>query len=114
VIAFCPLASGLLTDKHLDGEVPKGDRGGLWPGAWVRATPKEKRAEILGGLNAIAKARGQTLAQMSLAWILRNPLLTSVAVGASRVEQVESNVKALEKLEFSPEELAKIDAITPA
>ncbi len=114
VIAFCPLASGLLTDKHLDGDVPPGDRGGLWPGQWVRAHTKEQRAEILNGLNAVAKARGQTLAQMSLAWILHHDLLTSVAVGASRVEQVEANVKALEKLEFSAEELTKIDAITLA
>jgi L-glyceraldehyde 3-phosphate reductase len=112
VIAFCPLASGLLTDKHLDGNVPAGDRGGLWPGAWVRAHSQEKRAEILNGLNAIAKARGQSLAQMSLAWILHNDLLTSVAVGASRVAQVEANVKALDNLEFSPAELAEIDRIT--
>jgi L-glyceraldehyde 3-phosphate reductase len=112
VIAFCPLASGLLTDKHLDGDVPPGDRGALWPGQWVRAHSKEQRAEIVNGLNAIAKDRGQTLAQMSIAWILNHPELTSVAVGASRVEQIESNVKALDKLEFTTEELSAIDAIT--
>jgi L-glyceraldehyde 3-phosphate reductase len=112
VIAFCPLASGLLTDKHLDGEVPPGDRGGLWPGQWVRAHTKEQRAGILGSLNAIAKDRGQTLAQMSLAWLLHHDLLTSVAVGASRVEQIESNVKALDKLEFTADELAAIDKVT--
>ncbi|HEY1709540.1 MAG TPA: aldo/keto reductase [Rhizomicrobium sp.] len=112
VIAFCPLASGLLTDKHLDGNVPAGDRGGLWPGAWVRARSQAQRATTLNALNAIAKARGQSLAQMSLAWILHHELLTSVAVGASRVEQVEANVKALDNLKFDPDELAKIDQIT--
>jgi L-glyceraldehyde 3-phosphate reductase len=112
VIAFCPLASGLLTDKHLDGNVPAGDRGGLWPGAWVRARSQEQRAATLNALNAIARARGQTLAQMSLAWILHHDLLTSVAAGASRVEQIEANVKALDNLKFDAEELAKIDKIT--
>lgn len=112
VIAFCPLASGLLTDKFLDGNIPQGARGLLWPGAWVRAHSVEERARILSGLNVIAKARGQSLAQMALAWILRSNALTSVAVGASRVEQVEANVKALDNREFSPEELAKIDALT--
>lgn len=114
VIAFCPLASGLLTDKFLDGNIPTGARGALWPGAWVRAHSQEQRSEILTALNAVANSRGQTLPQMALAWILRDDALTSVAVGASRVEQIESNVKALEKLDFSAEELAKIDEITLA
>jgi L-glyceraldehyde 3-phosphate reductase len=114
IIAFCPMASGLLTDKHLDGDVPKGDRGGIWPGAWVRAHTQEQRREILTGLNDIAKSRGQTLAQMALAWILRHESVTSVAAGASRVQHIEANVKALEKLEFSPDELARIDRITLA
>jgi len=112
VIAFCPLASGLLTDKYLDGDIPAGARGLLWPGQWVRANPKEKRGEILSGLNAVAKDRGQTLAQMALAWILRSEAVTSVALGASRVEQLESNVKALENMAFSGDELARIDALT--
>ena len=112
VIAFCPLASGLLTDKYLDGNIPESARGTLWPGAWVRGHSQEQRAHILGGLNSIARDRGQSLAQMALAWILRNETLTSVAVGASRVEQIEANVKALERPEFSPEELAKIDELT--
>lgn len=112
VIAFCPLASGLLTDKFLDGNIPSGARGTLWPGAWVRGHSQEQRAHILGGLNALARARGQSLPQMALAWILRDDALTSVAVGASRVEQIEANVKALDKPEFSAEELAKIDELT--
>ena len=112
VIAFCPLASGLLTGKYLDGRIPEGARGLLWPGAWVRANPEARRSEILTGLNDIAKARGQTLPQMALAWILRLEAITSVAVGASRVEQIEENVKALAKLEFSAEEIAAIDRLT--
>jgi len=113
VIAFCPLASGLLTGKFLDGKIPEGARGLLWPGAWVRANPEARRGEILTGLNEIAKARGQTLPQMALAWILRLDAVTSVAVGASRVEQIEENVKALAKLEFTPDEIAAIDRLTP-
>ena len=112
VIAFCPLASGLLTDKYLDGVIPPGARGALWPGAWVRAHSPEQRSAILTGLNRIAASRGQTLAQMALAWILRSPAVTSVAVGASRVEQIEANVKAIERLEFSADELAAIDQLT--
>jgi L-glyceraldehyde 3-phosphate reductase len=111
-IVFSPLAQGLLTDKYLDGNIPNGARGTLWPGAWVRGHSQEQRGRILGGLNAIAAARGQSLAQMALAWILQNDALTSVAVGASRVEQIEANVKALDKPEFSGEELAKIDELT--
>jgi len=112
VIAFCPLASGLLTDKYLDGDIPAGARGTLWPGAWVRGHSQEQRARILSGLNNIARARDQSLAQMALAWILRSDALTSVAVGASRVEQIEANVKALDKLTFTTEELAAIDELT--
>ena len=84
----------------------------MWPGAWVRANPEARRSEILTGLNDIAKARGQTLPQMALGWILRLEAITSVAVGASRVEQIEENVKALAKLEFSAEEIAAIDRLT--
>jgi L-glyceraldehyde 3-phosphate reductase len=112
VIAFCPLASGLLTDEYLDGNIPDGARGTLWPGAWVRGHSQEQRARILSGLNNIARARDQSLAQMALAWILRSDALTSVACGASRVEQIEANVKALDKPTFTTEELAAIDALT--
>jgi L-glyceraldehyde 3-phosphate reductase len=112
VIAFAPLASGLLTDKHLDGEVPAGARGALWPGGWVRANDQARRREILTGLDQIAKARGQSLAQMAICWNLRDPVMTSVVAGASRVEQIESNVAALAKADFTPEELAHIDELT--
>jgi L-glyceraldehyde 3-phosphate reductase len=112
VIAFCPMASGLLTDRYLDGEVPPDARGMLWPGRWVRAHSVEERSRILGGLDAVARRRDQSLAQMALAWILRRPELTSMVAGASRVEQLESNLRALEHLEFSDDELAEIDALT--
>jgi L-glyceraldehyde 3-phosphate reductase len=106
-IAFSPLAQGLLTDKYLSG-VPEG----------ARATHAESfredflRAENLAkvrALDAIARRRGQTLAQMALAWVLRDPRITSVLVGASSVRQLEENVAALEHLEFDADELAEID-----
>jgi len=112
VIAFCPLASGLLTDRYLDGEIPEGARGRLWPGAWVRKHPVEERSRILTGLHRIATARGQSLPQMALAWILRRPEITGAVVGASRVEQIESNVAALDRLDFDDDELAAIDGLT--
>jgi L-glyceraldehyde 3-phosphate reductase len=112
VIAFCPLASGLLTDRYLDGVIPQGARGTLWPGAWVREHTAQQRSEILTGLNQIARTRGQSLAQMALAWNLRDDAVTSVVVGASRVEQIEANVKALDRLAFDADELAAIDQLT--
>ncbi len=112
MIAFAPMASGLLTDHYLDGEVPADARAMLWPGAWVRSHDVDARRSILGGLDAVARRRGQSLAQMALAWILHRPELTSVVAGASRVEQVEANVAALERLDFTEEELAEIDALT--
>jgi L-glyceraldehyde 3-phosphate reductase len=112
VIAFCPLASGLLTDRYLDGEVPAEARGLLWPGAWVRGHSVAERSHILRGLDGLARNRGQSLAQMALAWILHHTELTSVATGASRVEQIEVNVRALDRLDFDDDELASIDDIT--
>jgi L-glyceraldehyde 3-phosphate reductase len=113
VIAFCPLASGLLTDKFLSGEVDPNSRAAtIWPKEWVKSHTVEQRRRILSGLNDIAKARGQTLAQMSIAWILRLPGVTSALAGASRVEQVEQNVAALRNLKFSDEEIQRIDALT--
>jgi L-glyceraldehyde 3-phosphate reductase len=112
VVAFCPLASGLLTDRHLDGEVPPDARAVLWPGAWVRGHSVEERSTILRGLDAIARRRGQSLAQMALAWILRRAEITTMVTGASRVEQLESNVAALDRLEFDDDELAEIDSVS--
>lgn len=113
VIAFAPLASGLLTDKFLNGEVSPTSRAAtIWPRHWVAAHPVEERKRILTGLNEIAKQRGQSLAQMSIAWSLRNPAVTSALIGASSVKQLEENVASLKNLEFAPDELKKIDALT--
>jgi len=114
VIAFCPLASGLLSgSKYQDGDVPADSRPAReWARHWVAAKSKDEKKRILNGLNGLAKERGQTLAQMSVAWILRHSGMVSTVMGASRVEQVENNVAALSKLEFTPDELAHIDALT--
>lgn len=113
VIAFVPLASGLLTDKYLSGEIPPDSRGALlWGEEQTRKRITPERLEQIRQLNEMAKARGQTLAQMALAWILRLPAVTSALIGASKVEQVEENVKALANLAFSAEELACIDSLT--
>ena len=109
-IVFSPLAQGLLTDKYVKG-VPAGSRaskphGFLKPKDITRA--KLKRIVRLG---ALAKKRAQTLAQMALAWVLRQPAVTSALIGASRVEQIDDAVAALDNLEFSDKELAAIEAI---
>jgi L-glyceraldehyde 3-phosphate reductase len=114
VIAFCPLASGLLSGtKYQDGEVPADSRPGReWARHWVASKSKDERKRILQALSGLARERGQSLAQMAVAWTLRHAGMTSVVMGASRVEQVEQNVAALAKLEFTKEELARIDALT--
>jgi L-glyceraldehyde 3-phosphate reductase len=114
VIAFCPLASGLLSGtKYQDGVVPAESRPGReWARHWVASKSKDERRRILQGLAALARERGQSLAQMAVAWTLRHAGMTSVVMGASRVEQVEQNVAALAKLDFTKDELARIDALT--
>jgi L-glyceraldehyde 3-phosphate reductase len=113
VIAFAPLASGLLTDKFLNGEVSPTSRAAtIWPRHWVAAHSVEQRKRILSGLNDIAAARGQTLAQMAIAWVLKFPAVTSALIGASSVKQLEDNVASLKNLQFSDEEIKKIDALT--
>ena len=113
VIAFCPLASGLLTGRYLDGEVPPESRAAReWASDWVGAKPRDEKKRILGRLAAMARERGQTMAQMALAWVLRHAGMTSAVMGASRPEQVAENVGALAKLAFSPDELAEIDRLT--
>jgi L-glyceraldehyde 3-phosphate reductase len=113
VIAFAPLASGLLTDKFLTGEVPSSSRAAtIWPKDWVQSHTVEQRRHILTGLNDIAKKRGQTLAQMAVAWVLRSPGVTSALIGASSTKQLEDNVAALKNLQFSAEELKRIDELT--
>jgi L-glyceraldehyde 3-phosphate reductase len=109
-IVFSPLAQGLLTDKYLDG-IPEGSRAAK-PHGFLRpdAITGAKLAKVRK-LNDIAQLRGQTLAQMSVAWILRHKAMTSVLVGASTVRQVEDNVAALQTLEFTTDELAAIENI---
>lgn len=109
-IAFCPLAQGLLTSRYLQG-IPTDSRAGK-PGTFLRENDVSE--VVLGKVRAlgeIAAARGQSLAQMSLAWVLRGGRVTSALIGASKVQQIEENVAALSNLQFTAEELHKIDAI---
>ncbi|HXH35775.1 MAG TPA: L-glyceraldehyde 3-phosphate reductase [Plantibacter sp.] len=107
-IAFVPLAQGLLTDKYL-GEGPA-DRAMNRPSLPDRQVSDEM-ATRLRSLNAIAAERGQTLAQMSLAWVLNNPAITSALIGASRPEQLDENLAALDGPAFTTEELEEIDRL---
>src|SRR5215472_3146396 len=106
-IVFSPLAQGLLTDKYLAG-VPAGSRASR-PGTLSGDLLTEETLAKVRALNEIATRRGQTLAQMALAWTLRDPRVTSTLIGASSVAQLEQNVAALHELDFSAEELAEID-----
>jgi L-glyceraldehyde 3-phosphate reductase len=106
-IGFSPLAQGLLTDRYLDG-VPEGSRA--THSRFLRPEQlTDSRLDRVRGLNEIAQRRGQSLAQMALAWTLRDERMTSVVIGASSVPQLEANVAALDNAEFSAEELAEID-----
>jgi L-glyceraldehyde 3-phosphate reductase len=110
VVAFSPLAQGLLTGKYLEG-VPEDSRA-VRDGRFLK--PSQITAEkiaMLRKLNDVAAARGQTLAQMALAWVLRDGRVQSCIIGASRPSQIDENVKALENTAFSAEELKAIDAI---
>ena len=106
-IGFSPLAQGLLTDRYLHG-IPEGSRASR-PSSLSPEMLTDTMLEQVRALNDIAASRGQTLAQMALAWTLRDGRVTSTLVGASSVDQLEANVAALERLDFSPEELADID-----
>jgi len=107
VIAFSPLAQGMLTDKYLNG-IPKGSRAAE-AGSLKQAFLNEDNMERIRSLREIAQNRGQTLAQMALAWCLRDKRVTSVLFGASSIDQLEDNVKALKNLQFSDDELKEID-----
>ena len=106
-IVFSPLAQGLLTDRYLKG-VPEGSRASH-PGSMRPEMLTEANLAKIRALDQIAKRRGQTLAQMAIAWVLRDPVVTSALVGASSVEQLEQNLAALDKLDFSTGELEEID-----
>ncbi|PZF84882.1 L-glyceraldehyde 3-phosphate reductase [Jiangella anatolica] len=110
-VVYSPLAQGLLTDRYLDGSVPADSRA---------ATSRFLDASAIGGdyldrargLNDLAAARGQSLAQLALAWVLRRPTVASAIIGASSVTQLEQNHAALRRLDFAPDELAAIDRLT--
>jgi L-glyceraldehyde 3-phosphate reductase len=106
-IVFSPLAQGMLTDRYLNGipEDSRAARDGSLDRAWLTG----ENIEHIRALNEIAAERGQTLAQMAIAWTLRDERVTSSLVGASSVRQLEDNVAAAGNLEFTSEELARID-----
>ena len=106
-IVFSPLAQGVLTGKYLDG-IPEGSRGSRRGTLSGDALAADRLARVRS-LGEIAGRRGQTLAQMALAWTLRDPRVTSAVIGASNVVQLEENLAAQQQLDFSPEELAEID-----
>jgi L-glyceraldehyde 3-phosphate reductase len=106
-IAFSPLAQGLLTDKYLGG-IPEGSRAS-WPSSLSPDLITEAALARIRALSEIAVGRGQTLAQMALAWVLRDERVTSALIGASSVRQLEDNVASLEGLGFTDDELAEID-----
>jgi L-glyceraldehyde 3-phosphate reductase len=106
-IAFSPLAQGMLTTKYLDG-VPEGSRASQGKSLSTDFLTDEALARVRA-LDGIARQRGQSLAQMALAWALRDPRVTTVLVGASSVEQLEQNVGALQHLDFGDDELAAVD-----
>ena len=106
-IGFSPLAQGMLTDRYLDG-IPEGSRASR-PGSLSPELLTDETLAKIRALDEIAKGRGQTLAQMALAWTLRDPRMTSTLAGASSVSQLEANVGALARLDFSADELAEID-----
>jgi L-glyceraldehyde 3-phosphate reductase len=108
-IPFSPLAKGLLTDKYLSGNIPADSRAGknnpfLTPGMITSQVVAK-----LNALNDIAKQRGQSLSQMAIAWLLKDPRITSVLIGASRPQQITDNLKALSNITFSEEQLSQID-----
>jgi len=109
-IAFSPLAQGLLTDRYLKG-IPKDSRAGKTGTFLTKEDVEAEKIAKVKKLNEIAKARGQSMAQLAIAWVLRRGTLTSALIGASKVQQVEDCVAALEHLEFTQEELDKIDQI---
>jgi L-glyceraldehyde 3-phosphate reductase len=107
-ITFSPLAQGLLTDRYLDG-IPEGSRASQKGGSLSPEHLSDETLTRVRALNEIARGRSQSLAQMALSWTLRDPRVTSTLAGASSVAQLEANVGALERLDFTHEELVEID-----
>lgn len=110
IISFSPLAQGMLTDRYLNG-IPSDSRI-VTDGRFLKAGQiTEKRLECIRQLNEIARARGESLAQMSLKWVLKDEIVTSVLIGASKTEQILDNLKVLTSAPFTEEELKKIDTL---
>ena len=109
-IVFSPLAQGQLTGRYLDG-IPAGARASKTERVWLTPEKVNDNLHKVRRLNEIARRRGQSLAQMAIAWVLRKPRITSALVGVSRVEQLADNLAALEKLPFAEEELQAIETI---
>lgn len=109
IAVFSPLYQGFLTDRYLNG-VPEDSRVGKGR-TWIKNELNEQMIEKLNKLNDIAASRGQKLAQMALSWVLSNPAVTTVLIGASRPSQIIDNAAAIEKLEFTADEIAKIESV---
>ncbi len=109
IAVFSPLYQGFLTDRYLNG-VPEDSRVGKGR-TWIKNELNEQMVQKLNKLNDIAASRGQKLAQMALSWVLSNPAVTTVLIGASRPSQIIDNVAAIEKLEFTADEIAKIESV---
>jgi len=110
IISFSPLAQGLLTDRYLNG-VPSDSRIAT-DGRFLKTDNlTDKKLNAIRELNEMAKSRNQSLAQMALAWVLKDDIVTSVLTGASKAEQVLDNIAAIRNIEFCDEELEKIDKV---
>ena len=110
VIAFCPLFQGLLTDKYLNG-IPEGSRASINKSPLRKNEVSEQNLKVIHELNDHARQRGQSLAQMALAWVLRDQRITSALIGASTASQIVENVKAVQQIEFTMDELGKLNRI---
>lgn len=108
-IAFSPLEQGMLTNRYLNG-IPEDSRAARGM-TYLERSEVEKNIPTIKALHEVAETRGQSLSQMAVSWILRRPEITSVLIGASSVDQLKDNLKALQNQEFSSEELTKIDSI---
>jgi L-glyceraldehyde 3-phosphate reductase len=109
-IVFSPLAQGQLTDRYLNG-IPQGARATKTERVWLTPEDVKENLPKIRKLNELAGRRGQSLAQMAIAWVLRKPQVTSAVIGASSVRQLETNLGALRNLEFSSEELQSIESV---
>jgi L-glyceraldehyde 3-phosphate reductase len=107
-IVFSPLAQGLLTSRYLDGKIPKGSRASKGKHLTVQKVSNEY-LDSAKKLNEIAARRGQSLAQLAISWVLRQPAVTSALIGASSVKQLEQNYAAISGKALTPDELAEID-----